>query len=294
MARRRRRNTKESGFILLGFFIIAAISQVVILIVDFINTYSGQILFALIVTILGILLFFTLRFLHKKKKYQKLVDEYQKTPYFLDYKIPFKKLPENKGHLFEIEIYNRLKIEFTNSILIHLNLLIPKTNAFNEFSEIDLIVLHTSGVYVLEVKNFSGPVTGNDDDEYWKPFVQSVDGNDAPSYKQNYAIKGFSEFGLYNPIKQNEAHISYLKVLVDADYINKIIFSDSMLSAGGNHSKIYSLNGFVQLLKNSNGNKYSRFDLEDLYHKIDQVKITDPQAIKLHIARLSAKKRNRN
>ncbi len=289
MARRYRRNN-DAGVIFLILVAISVIWQFFIGVINFIQGNSGPILIGVGLIVSLILVIVIIRSSFKAKKIKQIVSAYEATPFFLDYKTPYKNLPKDRGHLFEIEIYNRLKLEFGSTIFIHHNLLIPKLNAVNEYSEIDLVVLHTTGIYVVEVKNLSGPVTGNDDQEYCKPFVKSTNENGQSTYDQNFAIKGFTSFGLYNPIKQNDYHIISLNALLPGQYINKVIFSDSMLIGTSRHPKIHSLNEFINILKSQNLNKYNLIDLKRIYDQISQIKVTDPNALELHTARLKAKK----
>jgi hypothetical protein len=289
MAKRYKRINNDNGLAILVLMGLVGIWSAVIGVITFIQQNSIIILIILGIILFIILFFMIFSIIRKKKNLNKIIEEYKNTPYFIDTKLPFSDLPKDRGTLFEIEIYDRLKSEFKNDIQIIHNLLIPKINAVNEYSEIDLIAIHFSGIYVIEVKNYSGPVTGKDEDEYWKPYVQDVDNNNQQSYKQNFAIKGFSQYGLYNPIKQNEGHIQSLVALVPNSYINKVIFSDTMLIGPSMHPKIFSMSGFVDFLKKTTSQKYNAYDLTKIKESILKVKVTDPGALSLHKARLSRK-----
>ena len=71
------------------------------------------------------------------------------------------------------------------------NVYIPKPNG--KYSEIDVLLLHETGVYVFESKNISGTVYGDYKHPQWE------------RYKKN----GEKDF-IVNPIKQNESHINAL------------------------------------------------------------------------------------
>jgi len=62
------------------------------------------------------------------------------------------------------------------------------------WSEIDLIMLHRSGVYVFECKNYSGWISGSEADEYWTQKFQNGHTGDFKS-----------------PIIQNKSHIRWLR-----------------------------------------------------------------------------------
>jgi len=72
------------------------------------------------------------------------------------------------------------------------NCYIPKENG--GFSEIDLIMLHGSGVYVFESKNRSGWIFGSEKDEFWTQRFRN-------GHKERFL----------NPIKQNNSHIKRLR-----------------------------------------------------------------------------------
>ena len=86
------------------------------------------------------------------------------------------------------------------------NVYIPKRNG--EFSEIDVLLLHETGVYVFESKNLSGSIYGDADKPHWL------------RYRKN----GEKDF-IPNPIKQNEAHINYLRDFLKQDKYKFRVFS---------------------------------------------------------------------
>ena len=74
-------------------------------------------------------------------------------------------------------------------------------------TEIDLIYLHETGIYVFEVKHYKGDIYGKIDDDHWTQFFKTVKNN-----------------VFYNPVKQNQGHIDALKKLIKKDApINSII-----------------------------------------------------------------------
>lgn len=289
MARYSRRNNNGLAVIILIGLI--AIWQVITSIIGFVQGNLDMIILGLVIVFICIIIIAVFRHIKKKNAYKKSVQSYESTPFFKKYNIPYNKLIKERGQQFEIDVFNRLSNEFGDSIRILLNLFIPKVNAVNEYAEIDFVIFHTSGIYVLEVKNLSGPVVGREDQDYWKPFVQTNQSDEDKLYRQNYAIRGFNQFGLYNPLKQNDAHIASLKANVDADYINIVIFSDSMLIGPSQNPSILSLNSFVDLLKSKSNVVYNQSQLENLYDRISKLRVTDRNAYNLHLARINSYKK---
>ena len=91
------------------------------------------------------------------------------------------------------------------------NLYIP---ARAGYTEIDALLLHQSGFYVLESKNLSGEIAGDLESERW-----------------NQHINERTEHTFHNPIRQNIGHIMalehFLKIRHEqAHFISFIVFSD--------------------------------------------------------------------
>ena len=79
-------------------------------------------------------------------------------------------------------------------------------------SEIDLLIIHEKGLFVLESKNYSGWIFGSENQGYW---TQSL-----PNKQKNK---------FYNPIKQNLTHITALSDFLDIDkdkFMSFIVFSE--------------------------------------------------------------------
>lgn len=104
--------------------------------------------------------------------------------------------PIIKGFLGEKTI-NLLLKPLPNDKYIVLNDIFLEINGVT--TQIDHIVLSIFGIYVIETKNYTGWILGNENDEYW---VQSI-------YGKRNRFK--------NPIRQNYGHIEMLKNLL-SDY----------------------------------------------------------------------------
>lgn len=116
----------------------------------------------------------------------------------------------DKGNYGEYLTFLELeKLQGNNKILS--NLYVPRADGST--TEIDLVMINTTGVYVFESKNYSGWIFGNEKDRYWTQTLQ-----------------GGQKNKLYNPIWQNQGHINALKrAIKDVDnvcFYSYIIFSD--------------------------------------------------------------------
>lgn len=114
---------------------------------------------------------------HQSEYYQLTGNEYKNT--FHD-----------KGTFGEYNIYNQLK-QITGCRKFIFNCYIPKKDGTT--TEIDVIMIHESGIYIFESKNYRGWIFGSEDQVYWT---------------QTFKTK---KCRLYNPVMQNKNHIRWLK-----------------------------------------------------------------------------------
>jgi len=115
---------------------------------------------------------------------------YEKTAYFAATRTPYRVLWRDKGLLGEYMTFRYLrKLSGYKKFLF--NCYIPKEDG--TLTEIDLILLHKSGVYVFESKNYGGWIFGNEASRNWTQTFRN-------GHKERFL----------NPIKQNENHIKHL------------------------------------------------------------------------------------
>jgi len=97
------------------------------------------------------------------------------------------------------------------------NLLVPVMGRDVRDTEIDLALVHASGVYVLEVKEYSGWIYGSPRDYKW---TQTLKGKHGKIHKNKF----------YNPLRQNYGHTQALKqklaMLGSIPLHSIVVFSD--------------------------------------------------------------------
>ncbi len=93
------------------------------------------------------------------------------------------------------------------------NLYVPRDN--NKTSEIDIIMFHSKGLFVIESKNYSGWIFGNESNKQW---TQTLPTGYGESHKERF----------YNPIMQNATHIRAIRKYIDdtIPIYSVIAFSD--------------------------------------------------------------------
>ena len=80
------------------------------------------------------------------------------------------------------------------------NVYVPRNNG--KTSEVDVILFHPKGLFVIESKNYSGWIFGNESNKYW---TQVLPVRRWKSHKERF----------YNPIMQNATHIRAIRKHID-------------------------------------------------------------------------------
>jgi len=160
-------------------------------------------------------------------KRRALIANYDKSDYKKVSGLSYKEMKYNKGYTGEYKLFNELnKIETP----ILTNVYIPKSDG--ETTEIDIVLIHGTGIYVFENKNYSGTIYGMEKSKQWIQYIKSK------SYK------------FLNPIIQNKYHIKHLKEYlgIEDDNVFKsiIVFDDKC-----NTSKINIENKDIVFIKSS-------------------------------------------
>jgi hypothetical protein len=155
-------------------------------------------LFLLLAALPGILIAALVYFCRKRA--------YEKSEHFADTHTLYRAVRWDLGQWGEYLTFRYLsKLDGYKKFLF--NCYIPKDDG--ALTEIDLIMLHGSGVYVFESKNYSGWIFGNEADLQWTQSFRN-------GHKERF----------YNPIKQNSAHIKQLRRFLPglaADAIQSVI-----------------------------------------------------------------------
>ncbi|SHI07229.1 nuclease-related domain-containing protein, partial [Clostridium grantii] len=116
----------------------------------------------------------------------------------------------DKGNYGEFLTFSYLeKLGKQNKLMT--NIYLPKADGST--TEVDLIMLSETGIYVFESKNYSGWIFGDEKNKNWTQSLQNKQKNK-----------------FYNPIWQNKGHISALKDTLGINkedfYKSYIIFSE--------------------------------------------------------------------
>lgn len=112
-----------------------------------------------------------------------------------------------KGRSGEQDI-EEILLQLPGEFLLYKNLYIPI--APEKWTEIDLVVVHEKGIFVVESKNYAGVITGEAHENQWSKTLEN-------SFQKRF----------YNPIKQNATHMNALtRYLGDLPMYSIIVFGN--------------------------------------------------------------------
>ncbi len=139
--------------------------------------------------------------------------EYKESEYYKITKFPYWKLYFDTGRRGEYDTYKCLcPIEGYKKYLF--NCYVPKEDGTT--TEVDVIMIHETGIYVFESKNYSGWIFGTEAQQEWTQVLPAGKGK---SQKEHF----------FNPIIQNKVHLkwlqAYLKDFHDLRFYSYIVFS---------------------------------------------------------------------
>lgn len=184
--------------------------------------------------------------------------KYRKSDYYKKTKNTYKQVMREKGLYGEylLSIYLN-KLEGKKRILY--NVYLEKEGGGT--TEVDMILLHESGIYVIESKNYSGIITGKEEDRYWKQ-----------------TLKNGETYSFYNPIRQNETHIRNLSRILgmtqEEKYYSIVVFGDQAvlkkIKIDGMHVFVIKREKLIRLLRCLAlvEKRYSKDQIETMYERL--------------------------
>lgn len=210
-------------------------------------------------------------------------ESYEDTEYFAQTGNSFQKVRRDKGLLGEYYIYKRLS-GLPGYKRFVFNCYLPKSN--EEKTEIDVILIHETGLYVLESKNYGGWIFGTETNQYW---TQTLPAGRGRSQKIHFP----------NPIIQNKVHLKWLKAFLQEDSLNilsYIVFSErctlkSISLTSGEHRVIKRNdleNDIAGVIQDTNS-CLSTEKIDELYDMLQPLTNVDREEKEAHIHKIQEK-----
>lgn len=212
---------------------------------------------------------------------------YEKTEYYQQTRNPYCSVRFNKGRLGEFYTYKYLS-SLAGYKRYLFNLYIPKSNG--ETTELDVVLLHESGIYVFESKNYSGWIFGTESQQYW---TQTLPAGRGRTQKNQF----------YNPIWQNKGHLKWLQTFL-ADqtlpFYSYVVFSDrctlkNITLTSGKHYVVNRYNLFSAVQQNIErvGIQLSSDKIDELFEKLYPFTQIDEAEKMIHIVNIQQRTQNK-
>lgn len=145
-------------------------------------------------------------------------------------------------------------------------------------------MISEKGIYVFESKNYSGWIFG---DEKYKNWVQTL-----PNKQKEH---------FFNPVWQNNTHMNALKSVLEMDdhkqFKSYIIFSErctlKKIHVTSPNVKVIKRNDLIPIMKSDIRNQLNiltPFEVERLYHKLNQYSHADAAVKMAHIKQIQMKR----
>ncbi len=185
----------------------------------------------------------------------------------------------DKGNYGEFLTFCMLEKAGESNILT--NIYLPQKDGTT--TEVDLILVNCYGIFVLESKNYSGWIFGDEKNKMW-----------------TQSLKGGKKYKFFNPILQNKGHISaidnYLNNQFTDAFYSFIIFSVrcelKKINVTSNNISVINRNKLIKELKNVMSvlpEKLTDEQVHDIYIKLKTKTLADEKTKEKHIADIKAK-----
>ena len=235
------------------------------------NLYKPFLTFVLLISILIFLLIFIILFFRHIK--------FKNSNYKNASGNSFFKTMFNRGDYGEYLTYTELeKLKGYHKLMT--NIYIHKKDQTT--TEIDLIMISKTGIYVFESKNYSGWIFG---DEKHKNWTQTLENK--------------SKYKFFNPIWQNSGHINALKSVLELEediFKSYIIFSKrctlKKINVTSENVKVLKRNNLMKELRKDILESKKVFDkeqIDSIYNELSQYILVDDEVKKDHIDNIKAK-----
>jgi predicted RNA-binding Zn-ribbon protein involved in translation (DUF1610 family) len=189
------------------------------------------------------------------------------------------KSPKFKGFIGEKSVsYQLNKLEKDKYLILH-DITIPSIKG--KTTQIDHVVVSEFGVFVIETKNYTGWILGEERSDYWTQVI----------YKRKER--------LYNPLRQNYGHIQALKGLLgdmeEVPYISIICFSSRADLKVKVTSEVIYTKHLVSIINKYKEVALGKDDVQKIYESIQKASLKDGNVKRDHLKAIKSEMaENRN
>lgn len=172
-----------------------------------------------------------------------------------------KKIEQNKGEIEVNDYLNKLKkYKLLEDIMIKRE---------KRTTQIDHILISRKGIFVIETKDFSGKIIGDEDSKFW---IQKL------NFKENH---------FYSPIKQNYGHVKAVEEIIGRKNIcmSLIVFTNkSNIKKVKTETPVIQVKKLTKYIKKYKSDiRLSKEEVEEFYKILNKKDMNSRSAIKKHI-----------
>ncbi len=194
--------------------------------------------------------------------------DYENCDFYQQVNIPYLSLQQTDGTRGEFEVYHMLRKSGLTNVKYVFNREIPKGDGLN--TELDLIVIHEKGIFVVENKHYTTRVYGN-----------------ALDHDLTIIDHRGNKRSIYNPIKQNENHVIALKEHLKTSglYIDDEItpiYSIVVFTAEGDDKTDDIISGISTI-----GTETSVCTSQNVYHIINQLIVSSNPLANINVLKIN-------
>jgi hypothetical protein len=207
------------------------------------------------------------------------------------------KLPSTKGLIGELFVKNQLKqlAQHYKGLSFH-NLMFSEGE---KSTQLDNLLITNKGVYVIEVKNYSGRIYGDQNQDQWYQTIR-YDNKRKGKRGKTYTKTHIAKNSFFNPIKQNLIHVnaikSYIESLKGLPLFNIVVFTNqsdlSNLEMKDESAYVINrrnLNKLVEQIEKKNS--LAKIDLLKVEEEIVTKNSYSPSNLRKHITKIKQKYR---
>lgn len=142
-------------------------------------------------------------------------------------------------------------------------------------TELDHVVVSPYGIFVLETKNYSGTVVGDENSKNWKHYDRSG-----------------KERSFYSPIKQNQGHIGTLKRAIKLGehlFVPIVVFSGSAELKVNSETPVVELKNLSKTIKSYKKKNFTQDEVKAIVKDIKSHNMDSMMARKQHVKHVKSK-----
>lgn len=134
---------------------------------------------------------------------------YKRSSYYRITRNAYELTMKDKGRFGEYQIFKKLAFYEQGGARFLFNCYLPRGDGGT--TEIDVLMIHHSGIYVFESKNYSGRICGRETDQNWTQLLKK-------------------KTSFLNPLRQNRSHVIRVRKLMglgkETPVYSLVVFSD--------------------------------------------------------------------